>query len=95
MNTDENKPLVDILKGTIEEQKRINRRNFFLLILSLVTLLVTNSCWLVYEYSMAATSAQTNTSLVQDANHSSNSTNNFAGQEVNMDGETGDSCDIR
>lgn len=95
MNTDENKPLVDILKGTIEEQKRINRRNFFLLILSLVTLLVTNSCWLVYEYNMAATSAQTNTSLVQDANHSSNSTNNFAGQEVNMDGETGDSCDIR
>lgn len=95
MGTDENKPLVDILKGTIEEQKRINRRNFFLLILSLVTLLVTNSCWLVYEYNMAATSAQSNTSLVQDANHSSNSTNNFAGQEVNMDGETGDSCDIR
>lgn len=95
MGTDENKPLVDILRGTIEEQKRINRRNFFLLILSLVTLLVTNSCWLVYEYNMAATSAQSNTSLVQDANHSSNSTNNFAGQEVNMDGETGDSCDIR
>ena len=95
MGTDENKPLIDILKGTIEEQKRINRRNFFLLILSLVMLLVTNSCWLVYEYNMADSSAQTNASLVQDANHSSNSTNNFAGQEVNMDGETGDSCDIR
>ena len=78
MSTDENKPLIDILKGTIEEQKRINRRNFFLLILSLVMLLVTNSCWLVYEYNMADSSAQTNASLVQDANHSSNSTNNFA-----------------
>lgn len=95
MMTEENKPLIDILKGTIEEQKRINRRNYILLVILVIVLLGTNSGWLVYEYKMADVSAKTEASLVQDANHSSNTTNNFAQQEVNVDGEDGDARDIR
>lgn len=95
MERSSDKPLVDILKGTIEEQKRINKRNFLLLVILMLMLIITNGCWFVYEYKMADVSAKAESNLIQDATNASSSTNNFASQEVNMDGETGTACDVR
>lgn len=89
MNLEENKPLVNILKCAILEQRRVNRRNFVLIVILLMMLIGTNSAWLVYEYKMADASSSTESVLVQDAGSSSNNENNFANQEVHVDGEDG------
>ena len=53
----------------------------------MVMLICTNSAWLVYEYKMADSAANMESVLVQDVGSSSNTTNNFASQEVSVDGE--------
>lgn len=95
LDRDTDKPLIGILKGTIEEQKRINKRNFLLIILLVVMLILTNTGWFIYEYKMADVSAKTESNLIQDATNADNSTNNFASQEVKVDGKADSSGDPR
>ena len=41
--------LLDILRDSLNEQKRINRRMFILILVLVGLLLFTNTSWLIYE----------------------------------------------
>ena len=41
--------LLDILRDSLNEQKRINRRMFILILVLIGLLLFTNTSWLIYE----------------------------------------------
>ena len=43
------KDLVDILKASIEEQRKVNRRLFITILVLVFILLFTNISWLIYE----------------------------------------------
>lgn len=43
------KDLVDILKASIEEQRKVNRRLFITILILVFILLFTNISWLIYE----------------------------------------------
>jgi len=41
--------LMDIFKDTINEQKRVNKRYFIIILVLIALLLFTNASWLLYE----------------------------------------------
>lgn len=43
------KDLIDILKASIEEQRKVNRRLFITILVLIFILLFTNISWLIYE----------------------------------------------
>ena len=51
--------LLDILRDSLNEQKRINRRMFILILVLVGLLLFTNTSWLIYESQFSDVSSDT------------------------------------
>ena len=51
--------LLDILRDSLNEQKRINRRMFILILVLVGLLLFTNTSWLIYESQFSDVSSET------------------------------------
>lgn len=48
------KNFIDILKASIEEQRKVNRRLFITILVLIFILLFTNVSWLIYESQFSA-----------------------------------------
>lgn len=51
--------LLDILRDSLNEQKRINRRMFILILVLVGLLLFTNTSWLIYESQFSDVASET------------------------------------
>lgn len=51
--------LLDVLRDSLNEQKRINRRMFILILVLVGLLLFTNTSWLIYESQFSDVASDT------------------------------------